>query len=553
MAQLGLTIKVGLDKKSLKQATSKMGNFLKGGLKAGATGAAGALGAIGVAAGVAAAATLDFAEDANAAMEQFRRETGKSAEEVEEFGKSAKNLFAAGLGDDISDVTDAMSEISNVMQTGAKETEDLTKKALVMRDVYDKDIGESIDAAKVLMDEFGLTSDEAFDFMATGIQKGLDRSGDFIDSIGEYSNQFSNAGFEADDFFAIMEQGVQGGVLGTDKVNDAMKELGIRLNEGGKDTRKAFENMGLDFDGISKFIRSGDENWSDYFTTILEGVNEIEDPMERAQTQAMLFGTMAEDLGSSFTEDLANAFKEGSNSSVVSIEEMTGAIDEAEKQNRTMSESVAILGRQLVTSLEPAAQELLPFLAEGVEVVSDFLRQAQPIFVGFPQQLSQKLGPALAIIGDSLRRVGQVFGVAGEGASGMETALAFLEKTLNFVVTAIEGVAVASTMMAEAFETAKGLGQQVGQIAGAIFGTDEDTADIPSMQGGGVVPGAPSQAVPIMAHGGEEIANPNAGQAVVIGGETFAVREAQRLADAVNKQRRKDMQMLVDVVAGAMT
>jgi len=60
--------------------------------------------------------------------------------------------------------------------------------------------------------------------------------------------------------------------------------------------------------------------------------------------------------------------------------------------------------------------------------------------------------------------------------------------------------------------------------------------------GGGIVPGSPGQARSIVAHGGEEIANPNIGQAVVIDGQTFAVREAGRLAAAINAQTQRNFQ-----------
>ena len=56
-------------------------------------------------------------------------------------------------------------------------------------------------------------------------------------------------GFSADEFFSIMETGSAGGVLGTDKIADSVKEMGIRLNENAKGVSEAFTAMGLDFAG----------------------------------------------------------------------------------------------------------------------------------------------------------------------------------------------------------------------------------------------------------------------------------------------------------------
>jgi hypothetical protein len=211
----------------------------------------------------------------------------------------------------------------------------------------------------------------------------------------------------------------------------------------------------------------------------------------------------------------------------------------------------------MVVALEPAAQELLPLVAEGVTKLSEFLMAARPIFTDFAGDLSGTLGPALQIIGDSLSRVGAVFGIVDENASGMDTALSVLKGTLDLVVTGIEAVAVASKILADTFEIAKGLSDQVGTILGeAGEGLDilrENPAralgDVFGFQEGGVIPGGPNQAVPIVAHGGEEIANPAIGQSITIGGEQFAVREAAKLAAAINAQRERDLQGLVNSFA----
>ena len=74
------------------------------------------------------------------------------------------------------------------------------------------------------------------------------------------------------------------------------------------------------------------------------------------------------------------------------------------------------------------------------------------------------------------------------------------------------------------------------------------TGGLERFQLGGIVPGASNQPRLIMAHGGEEIANPAQGQSIVIGGESFAVREASRMAAAINGQRQRDLQAFADAL-----
>ena len=576
MAKLGLLIKIGLDKDSLKKANKQIGDFLVTGLKGAATGAGAALATVGVAAAAAAAETLAFADEANGAMEKFRRETGLAEESVEEFSGSAKNLFAAGVGEGIDDIAQAMATVNNTMQTGAKETEGLTKRALVMRDVFDKDVGESVDTVKVLMDEMGLTGEQSFDFITTGIQKGLDRNGDFLDSIREYGNLFADAGFGADDFFSIMEQGAAGGVLGTDKIADAVKEFGIIANEASSDTRKAFADIGLDFDRIAGFVRAGDEQWADYFPRIINGLNDIEDPLEKARLQTELFGTAAGDLGVSFTEDIAKAFIEGTSSASTSIDSMTGSMDAIVSKNMTLGESMATLNRQMIVALEPAAQELMPLLAEGVSKVSEFLTEARPIFQGFASELAEKLGPAAQIVGESLQRIGVVLGIVSEDADGMDASLEALEKTLNLIVTAIEAVAVAAKLMADAFEIAKDLADQVGTISGLaakkiggdeeqglfgkegalnIFGIGTDKPSILGFAGGGGFTvggsgGPDSQLVQFMGTPGEKVEVTPTGQGG--GGITINIQGTVFGVDDLDAKLSVWGQQIIDATAGAM-
>lgn len=556
MANLILKIVTSLDPKGLKEAERKIGRSLGGALKAGGAVAAGALGAVGAGAIAAGASAVAFADETNAAMENFRQQTGLSEQGVERFKQSAQGLFAAGVGEGMEDIANVMAEVANITQGGAETVEDFSKKALVLRDRFDKDVGESIDAVNVLMREMGLSSDEAFDFVVSGIQGGLDANGDFLDTIREYGNLFGNAGFDAAQFYSILETGSEGGVLGTDKIADAVKELGIRLNEADEDAAAAFESLtGASFEDVQASIASGDEAWADYFDNIIGGLQSIEDPLERNRLQTELFGTMAEDLGADFVEAIDPA--------ATSLQDMSGSMQNVEDRNMTLSEGMTTLGRQLMVALEPAAQTLMPMFAEGIRIAGDFLTDAAPVFQEFAGNLSNTLGPALQIIGESLLRIAEAFGLVSEDAEGSDQTLEALATTLDLVVTGVEALALAFHAVAEAVDLAKGLIDQMGTIsdlAGQKLGAEEGAGlfgrdgalNIFGFQGGGVVPGTPGQAVPAVLHGGEEIANPNIGQAIVIGGEQFAVREAQRLAAAINSQRQRDFQEFTNTLAGAL-
>lgn len=562
MAVLDLIIKIGLDKQALKKANAKIGSFLKTGLKAGALGAAGALATVGVAATAAAAETIAFADEANAAMEDFRRTTGISEEGLEAFAQAGKNLFALGVGEGIGDIAEAMAEVNNVMQTGAEATENITRKALVMRDAFGKDVGGSVDAVKVLMDEFGLSADESFNLLAAGIQGGLDRSGDFLDTIREYGNLFAEGGASAAEFFSFIETGSQGGVLGTDKAADAFKEFQIRILEGGKDVQDAFDLMGIDYLDFASKVGDGTISTIDAFNEISKQLRlNVQNPIEQNTIGVALFGTQFEDMGKQaiFAIDPL----------VTSMQDLGGAMDRVEEKNVNIAQSMENLRRQMVVALEPAAQELMPLLAEGVSKVAEFLTAARPIFTGFAQDLSGTLGPAMQIIGDSLARIATVLGITTEGASGMDAAMAILKGTLDLVVTAIEAVAIGAKLLADAFEFVEGLVKDVkelNQAAGAAVGGDEDQGlfgrqgklNFLGLQKGGEFTvggsgGPDSQFVGFRASPGERVTVTPAGQAGA-GGMSIVINNNAPILGVDELEARFESwgQQIVNTVAEAM-
>lgn len=82
-----------------------------------------------------------------------------------------------------------MSGISDTdMQT-------LTEAAFAFEDISGYSPEESLRAANSLMNQFGVTAEEAYNLMVQGQQQGLDFSGELLDSINEYAPQFEKWGF----------------------------------------------------------------------------------------------------------------------------------------------------------------------------------------------------------------------------------------------------------------------------------------------------------------------------------------------------------------------
>lgn len=480
--------------------------------------------AAGVGIGVAAitgvgVAAFNTASDLKAASGDFAASLGISNEAAEKYEETMKGIFANNFGEDFADIGESLATISKTMlEIDDTQLQKATESALAIRDAFDKDVSESADAADALMAQFGLTSEQAFDFIASGLQNGLDRSDDFLDTIREYSNQFGDAGFSADQMFSILQSGLQSGVLGTDKIADAVKEMNIRLTEGGTAVQEGFGAIGLDFEQISASVAAGDETWADYFDNIVSGLQSIEDPIARQQAAVAIFGTMAEDLGPQFLDSLDPALS--------TLQDMTGATEALNAQYNTMGDAIEGFKRRALVAIEPIGEVLLELANKAMPFIDEFLTKAAPLFDEFAASLGDQLPALMASLGDSLSRIATVFGLTTEGASGMDAALAILKGTLDLILVVIDKIAVGFAKFAEALEIAKGLGQQIATInnllgqrlggepgQGAIGpgGALDPIGQMLGFADGGIVPGpigAPQMAI---VHGGEEITPPGKG------------------------------------------
>ena len=165
---------------------------------------------------------------------------------------------------------------------------------------------ESARAASALMKNFGISSDEAYNIIATGAQNGADKNGDLLDTLNEYSVQYSSLGLSADEFIASLVDGAESGAFSIDKVGDAVKEFNIRAKDGSKTSMEAFTSLGLNAEEMTRKFAQGGEIANDAFYSVVEKLQEIEDPLLKNTIGVQLFGTQFEDLEANVLPVLAN-------------------------------------------------------------------------------------------------------------------------------------------------------------------------------------------------------------------------------------------------------
>ena len=183
---------------------------------------------------------------ADQALNTLQVKTGLSSDEMSKFKDEMNDLYKNNYGESLEDIADSFAKVTqNSKETDPSKIKDLVKNAIVLRDSFGYEIPESMRAVNMLIDQFGMTGEEAFNLIAQGSQNGLDKNEDLLDTINEYGVHYHNLGYSAEEFFNSLKNGTDAGTFSVDKLGDAMKEFGIIAKEGSDETVNAWATLGL--------------------------------------------------------------------------------------------------------------------------------------------------------------------------------------------------------------------------------------------------------------------------------------------------------------------
>lgn len=189
--------------------------------------------------------TIISANSEEKALNSLQAQTGLTAEEMTKYKDVLENVYKGNFGESQEEVANVLALIKQTTnETNPSKLKDMTENLFTLRDTYDYDFVETLRAVNMLMEQFGITGDEAFNLIAQGSQKGLNKNGDLLDTINEYSVHYKQLGYDANEFFNSLENGSKAGAFSIDKLGDAMKEFGIRSKDTTSSTQEGFTLLG---------------------------------------------------------------------------------------------------------------------------------------------------------------------------------------------------------------------------------------------------------------------------------------------------------------------
>ena len=397
---------------SSSKATGMMGKLSSAasGIGKGLGAAASAGAAVATAVGGAAVATGTFAVNSAVSLDKalngLAASTGASTDEMEEYETVLKKVYANNYGENFQSIADTMAVVRQQM-SGISDTDmqTLTEAAFAFEDISGYSPEESLRAANSLMNQFGVTAEEAYNLMVQGQQQGLDFSGELLDSINEYAPQFEKMGFSAEDMFNIFKSGAESGAFNLDKIGDAVKENAIRVIDLSESTTNAFTALGLDASQMASEFGAGGETAEKAFQKVMVGLQSIEDPVKRNQIGTALWGTMWEDLGETVilsSADMTDSFDQTADS-MKKVQDVKyddlGSMFEGLK--RSVEMLVLPLGEELIPLLSDLIQDALPVIEDVLPDVIDLFGEFLEPVLGLAKEALPALTDLLTMLMDT--------------------------------------------------------------------------------------------------------------------------------------------------------
>jgi phage-related minor tail protein len=226
-----------------KSGFDVIGSAISGVATGGVTLLVGALATLGTGLAAISTAGLKWAAEFGDAMKMVEAQTGIAGEQLDSFRGIAQDVYQMGLGESFADVAQAMTQVHQVTDVTEEALEDMTADAITMAEVFDVEVGESVRAVDQAMIAFGEEGTAVFDMMTATMQQTGDPMDDLADTINEYSTNFAEAGFSAEQMFGVLNAGLEAGAWNFDKVGDTVREFFIRLEDGSDTTAKALNEL----------------------------------------------------------------------------------------------------------------------------------------------------------------------------------------------------------------------------------------------------------------------------------------------------------------------
>ena len=329
----------------------------------------------------------EIGTDYEQAMKQVAAVTGAGTEEMDAMSDSIQKIYTSGIGENLEEVAGAAALVKQQFgDIDSSTLEQITQDAIAMSGIFGTDLNETLRGVNALMNNMGLSAEEAFDYIAKGTQKGLDKSGELSDNLAEYSQIWEQAGFSAEEMFSILQNGLDSGAYNLDKVNDFVKEFSISLSDGR--IEENVDKFSLGTRNLFAEWQNGKASQKDVFNSIISDLSNMTDQQEALSIASSVWSALGEDNAMKVITSLNNV-----NDTYSDVKGTMESIEEINYDN--FADKTAALKRKVeMDVIIPITQKYMPKIEKAIDYVAEHLDEivdhAKPIAAGIAAAFAVK-------------------------------------------------------------------------------------------------------------------------------------------------------------------
>lgn len=313
-----------------------------------------------------------YAETENAVtkVNAYFGETGQAAEDT---ANVIKSVYSDGVGESMDSVADAVLMVKkNLGDLSETDLTNLTQQAITLDELYGIDMNETLRGVNSLMQQYGLTAQEAMDYIVVGTQNGLDKTNELGDNLSEYAGKFSQAGYSASEYFQLLDNGLKNGAYNLDKVNDAINEVTTRLVDG--TIGESIGSFSTKTQELFTSWQNGGATQKQVIDSIVADIGNCTNQQEALNLAALAFGTMAEDGNLKFITSLTSVgstYDSVKGSAQGMFDATTTPMQQMESNTRKLQQALVPLGEKLAE----LANAILPPLVSVITTIGGWFER----------------------------------------------------------------------------------------------------------------------------------------------------------------------------------
>lgn len=313
-----------------------------------------------------------YAETENA-VTKVNAYFGETRQAAEDTANVIKSVYSDGVGESMDSVADAVLMVKkNLGDLSETDLTNLTQQAITLDELYGIDMNETLRGVNSLMQQYGLTAQEAMDYIVVGTQNGLDKTNELGDNLSEYAGKFSQAGYSASEYFQLLDNGLKNGAYNLDKVNDAINEVTTRLVDG--TIGESIGSFSTKTQELFTSWQNGGATQKQVIDSIVADIGNCTNQQEALNLAALAFGTMAEDGNLKFITSLTSVgstYDSVKGSAQGMFDATTTPMQQMESNTRKLQQALVPLGEKLAE----LANAILPPLVSVITTIGGWFER----------------------------------------------------------------------------------------------------------------------------------------------------------------------------------